>query len=182
MGLQIESGSGNGKVLEINDQNRLLANCVVASPEHHANIVEGDSYSVNFSATPTGPGDCFLYMKNEDDRDMVLEGVGLYLAATEYFEVYIGQVGAPVGGTTITPTNLNAGSGNTADGTFENGNDITGMSGGSLAYRYYHLSANETTYHNFEQDIVIPKNYTATVYIQTGTTALNGFIDVFYQT
>ena len=85
----------------------------------------------------------------------------------------------PAGGSSIIPVNLNSGSGNIADGVFQHGNDITGLSG-NTAYRIYHESSNETKYINFEMDIILPKNTAFAMYAGTGTTALVGFLDIAY--
>ncbi len=176
----LESGTGNGKSVEVNDENMLMVKAVSASPEHHVNFHHGQSYAINFSATPTGAGDCFLYLKNENDSTMIVEGVGLWLVADEYVDIKVNDSGTPAGGTNITPTNLNTSSGNVAEGVFQHGNDITGLSGGAVAYRFYHASSAESKYINFEQDIIIPKNGVLTIYCQTGTTALAGYLDISY--
>lgn len=174
----IDDGTGSGRKAEVNKNNKLMVNAVAASPEHFINT-KGQAYSVSFAATPAGPGDCFFYMKNTSDTDMIIEGFGLYLVANEYVDVNLKVEGIPIGGSDITPINLNGGSGNLADGDFENGNDITGLTG-SVAYRFYHASGNDTKYHNFEMDIILTKNQTLMLCIQTGTTALAGFINIAY--
>lgn len=176
----IEDGKGNGKSVEINDENMMMVNAIAASPEHHINHTHGDAYTVRFSATPTGAGDCFFYIKNTSDKDMIIEGGALYCEADEYFDIKINDSGTPVGGTDITPVNLNSGSGNIATGTFQNGNDITGLSGGNVAYRIYHANTKSSVFINFEMDIILKKNGVLTAYCQTGTTALAGHIDIAY--
>lgn len=180
---QIEDGEGRGRLAGVNAQNRLKTSAVIQSFEHFSNHVAGEAFSLLFDATPTGAADCFLYVKNtDDDEDLVIEGFGLYLAANEYIDIKIGDSGTPAGGGAITPANLNSSSGLTATGTFQDGNDITALSGGSTIYRIYHASSNETKYVNFEQDIIIKKNGVLTMYCQTGTTALAGYIDMNYHT
>lgn len=174
----IHSGSGNGKSAHVSNLGRLLTNAIATSPEHFANHIHGQAYSINFNATPTGPGDCFFYLKNTGENDMIIEGFGLKLAANEYIDIVLGDSGTPAGGGAITPVNLNSGSGNALDATVQDGNDITGLSGGSTAYRFYNASSNGTQYTNFEMDIILTKNSVFTMYVQTGTTALAGYLDV----
>ncbi len=98
---------------------------------------------------------------------MVLEEIDLRLAGTGEAEIIkiIGKVdGIPIGGTNITPVNLNLGSGKTADGIFLGGNEITGLSGGSQLHRIYIGSSNTTTTFNFGQDIIVPKNNTISIW------------------
>ena len=178
--MQIDDATGTGNKAGVDAENRLMADTVSSSLEHHTNMYHGAAYSLLFSATPTGAGDCFLYIKNEDDEELIIEGFGLYLEADEYIDIVIGDTGTPVGGTDITPGNCNSGSGSIASGIFENGNDITGLTGGTRIYRIYHANSKETNYTNFEMDIILAKNTTLTMYIQTGTTALAGFLDMLY--
>ncbi len=177
MGLQIESGSGNGQSAKVTDDGRLAVAAIAASPEHYFNHSKGQAYTASFSATPTGAGDCFFYMKNTGEPDIIIEGFGLWLAANEYIDVNLRDTGTAANGTDITPVNLNTSSGNSPITTIQNGNDITGLSGGDLAYRVYHASSQDITYTNFEMDIILTKNGVFTLYVQTGTTALAGFID-----
>jgi hypothetical protein len=177
--MKLTDGTGNSYAAKVDDGNRLHVVSLTKTSEHAANHDEGEAYSISFSSTPTGAGDCFFYIKNEDEKDMIIEGIGMYLPAAEYFDVVIGDSGTPVGGSDITPVNLNAGSGKTASGTFLSGNDITGLSGGSVVYRIYKVSGTGSEYNNFDQDIIIPKNATFSLYVQTGTTALAGFIDLY---
>ena len=179
MGFVIEDGKGSGISAGVSGTNRLLTTSISASPEHAANHNDGEAYSLLFDATPAGAGDCFFYMKNTGEKDIIVEGFYFHLEANEYVDVKLNDSGTPVGGGSITPVNLNTGSGNTATGTFQDGNDITGLSGGSTVYRIYHASAQSSTYHNFEQDLIIKKNGVLTFYIETGTAALDGVIDFY---
>jgi len=173
-------GGGKGYQAGVNSENRLKTLSVTSSAEHHANHHDKTAYSLLFDATPTGAADCFLYIKNTDSTDMIVEGFGLKLIANEYIDVKIGDTGTPAGGGAIVPANLNGGTSATATGTFEDGNNITALSGGTTVYRIYHASSNGTTDYNFEQDIILPTNSTLTMYCQTGTTALAGYIDFNY--
>ena len=180
MGLRIEDGKGSGRNAGVDSDNRLSVNAITQTTEHHANHIGGKAYALNFDAVPSNAGDCFLYMKNTDEDDMTIEGMNLWLATSEYIDVKIGDEGTPAGGGAITPVNLNSSSGKTADGTFQDGADITGLSGGALAYRIYHANSAGSTAYNFEQDIILKKNGVLTAYCQTGTTALAGFVDLNY--
>jgi hypothetical protein len=178
MGLIIESGSGNGKSAQINDDGRLKVTAISASPEHHLNHEHGTAFVISFSATPTGADDCFFYLKNTGEKDLLIEGFGIKLVANEYIDLKLGDDGTPVAGTDISPVNLNTSSGQSITGTIQDGNNITGLSGGNTAYRFYHATGSGTNYRNFEMDIVLAKNGVFTMYAQTGTTALEGFLDL----
>ena len=174
MGFIIEDGKGTGLTVGVDGTNRLEINAVNQSVEHFINHQHGLAFNVLFSATPSAPGDCFFYLKNTSEQDMNLEGFWIWLAANEYIDIRLGDTGTPSGGTPITPINLNAGSGNVATGVFQNGNDITGLTGGLTSHRVYHASSQSSKYWNFNQDIIVPKNRTVSMYAQTGTTPLAG--------
>lgn len=177
----LEDGEGNGRIAGVNKRNRLKTSAVTCDCGKFVNIIDGEAYALNFDATPTGANDCFLYIKNtDDDKDLIIKGFGLKLAASEYLDIKIGDSGTATGGGAIVPVNLNSSSGLSASGTFEDGNDITGLSGGSIAYRIYHLTNAGTTYYEFKQNIILKKNGIFTIYVQTGTTALAGYIDMNY--
>lgn len=181
MGLQLEDGKGRGYSAEINSENQLVTQAITHSVEHHANQAEELAYVLNFTATPTSADDCFLYMKNAEAYDMIIEGFTIKIVASEYIDIYLKDAGTPVGGSTIVPISANAGSGKTPAGTFQNGNDITGLSRGSKLYRYYHLSSAGSKEYNFNMDIVLPKNTVLTMIAETGTTAIAGFIEFYYE-
>ena len=65
-------------------------------------------------------------MKNEDELDLVVEGVRLAASAAGDVYIQVSDNGTPGGDpTTVTPVNLNLGSGRTAAGTFYQDPDIT---------------------------------------------------------
>ena len=172
----IEDGKGTGKNAEVDSENHLVVNAVSQSVEHWVNHVKGTAWNILFAATPTGAGDCFFYLKNTGDEDIVVEGMWLKVAADEYFDVNINDTGTPIGGTAITPVNLNSGSGTSPTITLQQGNDITGLTAGNTAVRLYHASSTGSTNYNFDQDIILKKNGVLTLYCQTGTTALAGML------
>ena len=176
MGIQIEDGKGSGRNAEVDNNNHIVVNAISQSIEHYVNHVEGNAFNLLFDATPTGVGDCFLYIKNTGDEELSFEGMWLKLAADEYIDVKLNDTGTPIGGGSITPANLNSGSGNTVTGTFQDGNDITGLSGGTTVARLYHASGNGSKDYNFDQDIILAKNGVLTLYCETGTTALAGML------
>lgn len=178
--MKIEGGTGNGYSVKVDSNNRLWVSAVTKSAEHISNHDFGRAFSINFIATPTGPGDCFLYIKNSAEIDLVIEDIWIYLPASEYFEVRLNNEGTPVGGTDISPVLLNTKSGYSVQGTFQSGNDITGLTTGDVAYRFQSIASSGTLHYNFEQDIILAKNGVCSIWVETGTTALNGFMNLNY--
>ncbi len=169
-----------GNTARVDENLRLHVDSLSKTVEHQSNHEHGLSFSASFSATPTGAGDCFFYLKNTDERDLIVEGINLWMLSNQYYEIKTNLVGTPAGGSAITPYNLNSGSGKSATGIFQSGNDITGLSGGRMLYRIHHETSNKGHHHNFDQDIILPKNATLAICVETGAVALDGFIDFFY--
>ena len=171
MGLIIE-GAGNGNQAGVTGENRLKVSAQMFTQEHQTNHHEGECYSFGVSATPASTSDCFLYIKNTNDIDMVISEFMLRAASDETVSFKIGDTGTPIGGTTATPVNRNAGSGNIADVTALYGVDITGLSGGNAVMSMF-LKGGETSVRIAPlSGFIIPKNKTFTGYASTGGIAV----------
>jgi len=176
MGFKLEDGLGSGRTAGVTTDNSLRVMATSLTIEHHANHYHGEAYNVLFEVTPTGADDCFFYLKNEHDEDMTLEGIWIHNTASEYIDVKISDIGTPSGGSDITPVNLNCGSGKSAIGIFQQGVNITGLSGGLNTHRIWHLGSAGMAIYNFDQDIIVSKNNVVTLYAQTGTSAISGLL------
>ena len=182
----ITDGEGSGRSVGVSGENALKTNALTSSIEHHINHHDQQAYHLIFQVTPDSenPSEdlseaCFLYMKNTSLTDICIEGFHWRMGGTsnsDSIKFVIGDTGTPVGGTINTPANCNAGSGNIAVGTFYTGTSITGLSGGTTLDRIYLESSNTSESFNFEQDVIIPKNYTFTMYAETGGTEIDGTI------
>lgn len=186
MGFQIEDGTGTGYTVAVNTKNKLETIAITSSIEHYTNHNEGESYNLLFQQTPAysdpseATGDiCFLYVENTNTLDMVIEGINLRLAGSgqsEIIKIIAEPTGTPIRGNTVTPANLNLGSGKIADGTFLTGTEITGLSGGTEIYRIYIGSSNTSSNFNFEQDIIVPKNNIIALYASNLNIEIDGFL------
>ena len=181
MGLILEDGKGSGKTVGVSTDNRLETEAITYSLEHHANHSHGKAFSLCFSQSNTAAGDCIAYILNSDDEDMILEGVSVGVTdctANDSIYFKLGDTGTRNGATALTPVNCNSGSGNSAVGTFEKGADLDGgsatLAGGSEYDRIIMAGITDkvSTYYNFEQGIILPKNRTFTMWVDgsgTGT-------------
>jgi len=171
----IEDGQGTGYTAGVNLENRLKTIAITSTIEHHINHEEGNAYSFITQQTPTDSNPsgtssvdiCFAYIKNTSDADISLEEIDIRLGGTSQSEIIkvLGKTtGTPIGGNTITPVNLNLGSGKEADGVFQAGSEITGLSGGTELHRIYIGSSNTSETFNFGQDIIVPKNNIITLW------------------
>lgn len=182
MGIIIEDGSGSGRSARVNGENRLLTSSVSASIEHHINHSEGNAFNAMFAVTPAGANDVIFYLKNQDEKDIVIEGVWWQTASAEQVYYKLGVTGTAGGGSseTIIPANLNAGSAKTADviclsRTADAAVDITGTTGGTIIQKLWLTSAASVDF-NANQDIIVPKNQTFTIFCVAGSIALRGTI------
>lgn len=180
MGFQLEDGKGTGNQAEVKS-NKLLVSGVFSTQEHYANHNQGRAFNILFSATPTGAGDCFFYLKNEDpDYAMSLEGIWLKMEADDYVEVSILDDGTPIGGNDIVPINLNTSSAIQAAGVFQSGADITGLTGGKITHKLFHATTKDSIYRNFNMDIVLGSNASLALRVGAGTVAIEGMLPFNY--
>ena len=158
MGFLIEDGKGSGILAAVGAGNRLKTQAVMISSEHYANHNDGQAFNLIFSQTPTGANDCFVFIRNTSENDIVIEGVSIKSAGAEQINFYFNNDGSAGDVTIATPSNCNAGSGRAADGFFATGNDISGLTQGTLVTSLFVPSGTETKHYNFPQDLIIPKN------------------------
>ena len=176
----IRDGLGTGYLAGVSSENRLRVSGIQVSKEHHTNYEHKDAYNMNFSVTPTGAGDQFLYIKNTDDNPIVCEGFSIWCGTNEVISVCVGGSGTPVGGADVVPANLTSGSGKVARGTFQTGADITGISGTTTVGAYAIAASAESKFRNFDADIIIPQNQTLCMSAEVGAIALRGFVVMWH--
>jgi len=173
MGLQIEGGTGNGYSAGVNAIGQLTVETTTITKEHEVNHNEGQAYSLPVSVTPTAAGDCFLYLRNNSDSELIVSEIALTAATTETISIKLGDGGIPIGGNTTTPVNRNAGSGNQADVTAQSGVDITGLSGGSVVFGWTVEGGVSTQRVVPASGFILPKNKVLTAYVATGGIAIS---------
>jgi len=181
----IQGGRGNGYSAGVNEENRFMTESVAVTVEHHVNHHGKTSFNSVFEITTENAATrCFYYLKNTDDKDMVIEGVTIALDKATEITVELGNVGDPDSGTAVTPTNLNVGSGNVAEGTFEVGEDLGNagatLTGGAICERYVYTAALQSTTINFEQDIIVRKNAALTLWSSAAQVKVQGTVILNY--
>ena len=165
---------------DVNKEGYALTDTLTREYRLHANRSHKNSYSAIIDLTPTGAGDCFFYIKNDDtDMDLIVTSLKLYSASAEKVQVKLGDSGT-VGGThaVVTPVSRNAGSGKTAIVTCESGVDITGLSGGSVVDVLNGLNVPFTW--EWKSGIILPKNSMLSLYAVTGAVALNATLGFYF--
>jgi len=154
------------------------------------NAAEGQAYNMIFQIAPSALNAPFLYIKNTSTIDLIIEGFKIQWSDEGYIEAKLGDTGTYVADQTITPANLNAGSGNQADGVFVVGDDLTNagaatLGGGTIIERVYYSGDAATQTLNFEQDVIVPENFTFTMWSNATSgsaagSAINGTIIFHY--
>lgn len=176
----ITGGTGNGFAVGVTSENKLEVCAVTRTIDLYCNQLTGVSYSLLLSQTPTGAGDCFCYIKNDDIRDIVISSVKLYAASTETFTIKMGDTGTSAGGSAVTPINRKAGCGNVADIVCEAGNDITGLSGGDEIEAVVIKGAESSKRFEWLSGLIVPKNHTMTMYVTTGAIAVRATLSMHF--
>jgi hypothetical protein len=169
--------SGVGMNISDEGYGRVGAACIPI--QFQANWDKGNFYSAVIEKTPTGAGDCFFYIKNDDSLDLIMTSIKLQSASAESIQVKLGDSGT-AGGThaALTPVSRNAGSGKTADVTCESGVDITGLSGGSIVDLLF--SNTLMIRWGWESRLVIPKNSILSLYAVTGAVAVKAILGFYF--
>ena len=169
----------NAMPANVDHEGRLTVQSTEVSMEHHVNKDEGLAFTWQFSEDPDANDDCIFYLKNNDDKVLVLEGIDLFITSDCDVFLKIGGSGTTATGTTITGANLNAGSGNVADVTCIHDGDIE--AGGTFTRavecnRFVYESGTlvDTHHINFVMDIIIPKNQVFSIWVDTAGVVIKG--------
>lgn len=178
MGLTIEDGKGTGYQAEVDIRNMLHTHALIETAEHFASI-SGNAYNMVFSQTADSTGSFILYIKNQFEEDLIFKGIQLRTSQDESVQVHINMAGTPSSGQATTATNLNAGSPFQAQGIFQVGNNITGLSGGSIVYPYFVKGGESSLYYRFEQDLIIPKNRVIGLSCENGSVKIDGILSFY---
>ena len=181
--MMLEGESSEGRYfIGATSKKQLLVCCVNRTIDLECNQVDGTSYSLIISQTPTGAGDCFCYLKNNNEKDMVLSSVKLYAATDEIFTVKLNDTGTPSGGAAATPVNRKAGCGNVADVECETGNDITGLSGGDEVEALFVDGGTSSRRYLWLSGLIVPKNHVLTLYVVNGVIAVRATLSLHFCT
>ncbi|KKM16292.1 hypothetical protein LCGC14_1687370, partial [marine sediment metagenome] len=125
----IDDGKGTGSKAGVTTRNRLLVTAIQSSIEHYVNHNEGQAYQILFEQAPTANDDCIFYLQNTHvTKELVIQGITLYVSAACEVYMKLGASGTRNSVSVLTPANLNIGSTNAAQGTFEKGADLDGGS------------------------------------------------------
>jgi len=177
---QLLDGKGRGYLAEVSNENKLQTNCVSETVFHHTNHVHGEVYHMLFDKAPTANDDCIVYIKNTKTETMIINGVMMAISGACEVTWKLSVTGTPIGGTDVTPANMNAGSGNEAEGIFQHGVDITGLSNGNNIFVFKFTGALKSTNFQPDGDIILPTNSTFAIYVDTAAIIVEGHVGFGY--
>lgn len=168
----IEDGRGSGQKAHVTDEGCVCTRAVGIHFLQHINEVHQEVYTALVAKTPTAAGDCFLYIMNNSDEDMYISSMTGAAATDETVQLKINDTGTPAGTTENIMVNRHAGSGKLADVTCYEGEDITGLSGGSTVEQFVIDGAIGSQKWRYHSAIIVPKNHVFALYAVTGGIAL----------
>lgn len=180
MGMFISDGNGRGYTAGVSNDNQLMTLSTTESVEHYMNVMKGEAYSLIVTQTPSTSGNCIVYLKNNSDKDIIIEQMELFTDGDQILDVKLGVEGTPANGISTTPANNNTRSAKSADGTFLVGNDITGLSSGVVVSRVKVKGNEQSRVWNFPCDLVIGKNRTLAIYCENTSVETNINLSFFF--
>jgi len=154
MGLQIESGLGNGKTAGVDDDNHLKTAAHTQSKLAFISQDKGKAFTIygrrDFVAANTNEG--ILYFKYTGNKNFYIQSIQVAANTMDVsgvgnkVEIYLDSAYIS-GGTTVTPINLNRGSGNVLDALVYNGNTDLAVTAGSTEIVDFRLGADSYEWH-----------------------------------
>ncbi|HUX30704.1 MAG TPA: hypothetical protein VMV78_08780 [Thiobacillus sp.] len=175
----IDDGKGKGFRAGVDSENRLETFSVVQDLQFHINEVEGQFYSLVVDQVTGGTNRHNIYIKNTSDQKLLITSVTAFATstATELYAL-LGVTGTATSPSTGTPVNRNAGSGNTATGTFQYGANLA-LTGGSEVDRWFVDNDLAAVKHEWGSALVLPQNATF-VLASSASTTINVTISFGY--
>lgn len=151
----------NGRAAKVDEEGKLTTHSIVEEEALHVNVDEKETYVVLVDVTSASTADDFFYLKNTDDKDLVIYRIeGWCDDAEQEISVLIGATDAGTdAGDALVPVNMNAGSGNTADcDCTQDATDLAITGGRTIALLKFPATVLELASWDFQSGIILPKN------------------------
>jgi len=151
----------NGWDANVTIDGQLETYSVVEEEALHANKHKASAYTVMVDVTSATTDDDFFYLKNLDDRDLIITKIeGWCDDANQEISVFIGGTDAGTdAGDDLVPANQNAGSGNIADvDCTQDATDLAITGGRIVRLLKFPTVALERALFTWPEGITIPKN------------------------
>lgn len=155
---KIKDGVGTGNLAEVDSENLLHVFAVTETEPERINSKMSDAYVMYMDITPSGANKTFCYIKNTDQtKIMVVNWYRIWTASSaEAIDIYLNETGTASGDATLVPVNSNITSSKSATGTFLEGTDITGLSGGTLYDRLRISGDGKDVVDNIPGKLIVP--------------------------
>lgn len=122
----------DGRVADVDEENRLTTFAVVQNEDKHANEA-GRYWSIYFQVTPTAANDLFFYLKNTGTKNLFVTDVRVSSDAITQL-IYRQVSGTAVGGTDSQVTSRKLGDSFSPTAIIQHGVDITGLTPGGVLF------------------------------------------------
>lgn len=175
----IKDGSGSGKTLRVNVENRASVDSVSRTIGQHINEVYQKHFSLAFDAIdPTGADDYFIYLKNTGTKNIHVTKFRVRSTVAGSVELHR-VTGTASSGTAISPTNLYLGNSNTPTMTAETDPNFTGLTQAGII-EYVRLDTVDKDYvEEIPEHIIIPPGQALAFLWDAATGALSGNIEIY---
>lgn len=184
----IRDGKGNGSLAEVDSQNRLMTYSIVEDEATYVNRIFGETYSgfwTSTGITASTAGNWVIYLKNiHATKHLVVERLKHRCEDDSgSMSFWLNVDGVPAGSlTTLTPSNRNAGSNNSANCTYYASAEITGLSGGRKVGSTYGVATADSF--NFQAPCsgwILPPNTTLGVKADNNTAKHFGGLSFYFR-
>jgi len=173
MGLTVDDGAGRGYSASVSDVLRLNVSAKTAERPFYISRDDQLAFTATSHVASAVAGDYVCYLQNTSStRNMYIWEIHMGAVNNSLFKLW--QVSGTGAGTTVTPSNLNLGSGLTAEATCLGNAAVTGLT----AVKELHpvrVQANGNGGTEFFGALIIPPQEAVALEYDTGTT---GIVDV----
>lgn len=166
----------DGKVVNVDDDNRLRVFAVVQNEDKHANT-EGRYWSVFVQVTPTGANDYFFYLKNNGIKDLLITDTRMSCTAPERF-IYRRVTDTPSAGTDAEVTSRKLGDPKTPNAVIQYSVDFTGLTDSGVLFYEECDVANRRENLKTTSNIIVPQGQAIAFQAVTGGSAVTALISV----
>jgi hypothetical protein len=175
----IKDGSGTGRTMKINEENRADVEAISRPITQHINELYEKHFSLFFEAIdPTGADDYFFYMKNTGTKN-------IHITKSRFASTVAGSVefhsvtGTASSVNDITPVNRSLGSSVTPTLTVGTNVDITGLTNAGTLLHLRLDTANKDVVDEHPSHIIIPPGQALALLWDAATGILKGTIDIY---
>jgi len=177
----IKDGSGTGRTLRVNEENRADVEAISRPIEQHINELYEKYFSLPFDAIdPVGADDYFFYLKNTGTKNLHITDLRARSTVAGTIEWH-GVTGTPsfTSDTDITPVNRTLGSSQTLIATAKTDTNTTGLTSTGVLFYQRLDTANEGEHIRTSGHIIMKPGQAMALSWDTATGALSGVLSVY---